>query len=249
MRSRAVLIGVIAVLLIAVTFAVVVRPNPGRTTTDALVVSGGVPPDPPPPVPLPAAGPQLKADTWGAAGRYRSWANRLSSKVSIEPRALAAYALGETYGSCGLSWVTLAAIGSVESAHGRFNGATLAADGTSSPAIIGPPLDGRPGVQAIADTDGGQYDGDTRWDRAVGPMQFLPSTWRRWAVDADNDGVARPHDLDDAAATAATYLCASTQTMTTATGWWTAITTYNHSAEYAHNVLTHSNQYAQTSLN
>jgi hypothetical protein len=243
-----VLIGVITVLLIATTFAVVVGRDSGRTTSDALVVSGGVPPDPPPPVPMPAAGRAVKADSWGAAGRYREWADRLSSKVSVEPRALAAYALGERFGSCGLSWVTLAAIGSVESAHGRFNGATIAADGTSGPSIIGPALDGRPGVQAIADTDGGQYDGDTRWDRAVGPMQFLPSTWRRWGVDADGDGVARPHDLDDAAATAAVYLCASTQTMTTGAGWWAAITTYNRSSEYARNVLDRSNQYAQSSL-
>jgi membrane-bound lytic murein transglycosylase B len=43
------------------------------------------------------------------------------------------------------------------------------------------------GVQAIVDTEQGRYDRDTRWDRAVGPMQFLPSTWRTWGVDGDSD--------------------------------------------------------------
>ncbi len=38
-------------------------------------------------------------------------------------------------------------------------------------------------------------------------MQFLPGTFEAWAVDQDGDGVANPHDIDDAAATAANYLC------------------------------------------
>jgi membrane-bound lytic murein transglycosylase B len=101
---------------------------------------------------------------------------------------------------------------------------------------------------AIPDTDGGLYDGDLRWDRAVGPMQFLPSTWRSWGVDGDGDGVARPHDIDDAAATAAVYLCASTPTMTTGPGWWAAITTYNRSEKYGRDVLARSNEYANASL-
>ncbi|WP_427896328.1 lytic murein transglycosylase [Kribbella sp. GL6] len=174
----------------------------------------------------------------------------MSLRIPIAPRVLAAYALGEQSAppSCGVSWVTLAAIGAVESAHGSFRGAVVGDDGTSTPAIVGPPLDGSPGVQAIPDTDDGQYDRDRVWDRAVGPMQFLPSTWRRWGVDADGDGTARPDDLDDAAATAARYLCASTTTMRTGAGWWTAITAYNRSGEYAQRVLDRSNEYARDSL-
>jgi len=247
----------ITVILVSVTS--VARPGSGRATAGPLVVSGGIPPDPPPAGPTPvAAGQTGKAPTapvtdWGAAGRYQDWANQISAKVPVAARTLAAYALGERFvadrnPSCGLSWVTLAAVGAVESAHGRFGGAVVAEDGTSAPAIIGPPLDGSPGVMAIADTDDGQYDGDTRWDRAVGPMQFLPTTWRTWGVDADGDGAARPHDIDDAAATAAVYLCASTSTMTTGPGWWAAITTYNRSETYARDVLERSNEYAKTSL-
>jgi membrane-bound lytic murein transglycosylase B len=174
----------------------------------------------------------------------------MSALIPVAPRTLAAYALGEQSApaSCGLSWVTLAAIGSVESAHGSFGGAVVGADGTSTPAIVGPALDGRPGVQAIPDTDNGRYDGDTRWDHAVGPMQFLPSTWRASGVDADGDGTARPNDIDDAAATAAAYLCASTSTMRTGAGWWAAVTTYNRSGEYARTVLERSNDYARASL-
>jgi membrane-bound lytic murein transglycosylase B len=78
-------------------------------------------------------------------------------------------------------------------------------------------------------------------------MQFLPATWRRWGV-ADGDGVARLHDIDDAAATAAVYLCASTLMMTTGPGWWAAITTYNRSESYAQDVLGRSNEYAKASL-
>ena len=40
-------------------------------------------------------------------------------------------------------------------------------------------------------------------------MQFLADTFDAHAVDADQDGVANPHDIDDAAATAAAYICAS----------------------------------------
>jgi murein DD-endopeptidase MepM/ murein hydrolase activator NlpD len=47
------------------------------------------------------------------------------------------------------------------------------------------------------------------WQQAVGPMQFLPATFTAHAVDADGDHVANPHDIDDATATAAAYICAN----------------------------------------
>lgn len=96
----------------------------------------------------------------------------------------------------------------------------------------------------IRDTDGGALDGDRVYDRAVGPMQFIPTTWQRWGVDADGDGVANPDDLDDAALAAAGYLCASGGDLTTATGWQSAVLTYNRSDSYVREVLSRADGYA-----
>jgi hypothetical protein len=137
---------------------------------------------------------------------------------------------------CGLPWPLLGGIGRVESDHGRFAGATLHADGVSSPRIIGIPLDGH-GTALIPDTDHGQLDGDTVYDRAVGPMQFIPSTWAGWGVDANDDGVKDPFNIFDAAAAAADYLCAAGRDLTTTRGQVRAILSYNYSYDYVSMVM------------
>lgn len=119
----------------------------------------------------------------------------------------AAASMARTDPACQIPWTLLAGIGRVESDHGRYGGSTLGADGVSRPLIIGVQLNGTGPVAAIRDTDNGRYDKDTVWDRAVGPMQFIPSTWRSSARDGDGDGVKSPNDLDDAALSAAAYLC------------------------------------------
>jgi membrane-bound lytic murein transglycosylase B len=134
--------------------------------------------------------------------------------------------------SCGLSWGLLAGIGRVESDHGRYGGAVLGNDGTSTPQILGLPLNGVGPVAAIADTDNGELDGDTRWDRAVGPLQFIPSTWAMVGVDGDGDGNRDPHDIDDAALAAAAYLCVGDNDLSTPAGVSDAVYSYNHSADY-----------------
>ena len=99
-----------------------------------------------------------------------------------------------------LGWSTLAGIGEVESVHGTLDGRTLLADGRPSQPIIGPTLDGRGPVAAIrASSSATALHGDPTWDHAVGPLQFLPSTWAHWGGDGDGDGAADPQDLDDAA--------------------------------------------------
>ena len=63
------------------------------------------------------------------------------------------------------------------------------------------------GFAVIADTDNGVLDRNAEWDRAIGPMQFIPETWDRWKIDGNADGVIDPQNLFDAAATAGRFLC------------------------------------------
>jgi membrane-bound lytic murein transglycosylase B len=177
---------------------------------------------------------------------------RVSASTNIPPRVLEAYAaaslrLAQEQPGCNLSWSTLAAIGRVESIHGTLGGGHIDEDGWATKRIVGPPLDGGPGVRAIRDTDGGKWDGDTTWDRAVGPMQFIPSTWRQWAVDANGDGVAHPQHIDDSVLAAARYLCASGRDLTDGRAWWSAVLSYNRSESYARTVLEWANRYARAS--
>ncbi|MTV23845.1 lytic transglycosylase domain-containing protein [Nitriliruptoraceae bacterium ZYF776] len=176
----------------------------------------------------------------------------VAARTGIPDRALAAYAsaarlLEEERPGCGITWSTLAGIGWVESRHGNYGTARLREDGVPTEPIIGIALDGGPNVRAIRDTDGGRLDGDATWDRAVGPMQFIPSTWARWGADGSGDGTADPQHIDDAALAAARYLCASGGDLTQASSWWRAVLTYNRSEAYAHHVLEAANTYARRS--
>jgi hypothetical protein len=162
----------------------------------------------------------------------------------IPARAVQAYQAAATAAGCGLPWTLLAAIGRVESNHGRFGGATLLADGRSDPPIVGIPLDGRPDVAVIRDTDGGRYDADKTYDRAVGPMQFIPSSWASFGVDGDGDGKADPFDLDDAATAAGKYLCRAGGDLSTVTGQRNAVYSYNRSTSYVDQVLALAAEYA-----
>jgi hypothetical protein len=144
---------------------------------------------------------------------------------------------------CDIPWPLLAAIGRVESDHGRFANSQLYADGTSAPHVIGIPLNGN-GTALIRDTDHGALDGDTVYDRAVGPMQFIPSTWATWGIDGNGDGVADPFNIYDASEAAADYLCSAGGNLATSSGQIRAVLAYNHSSEYLATVLSLEQVYA-----
>ncbi|MGC0362834.1 membrane-bound lytic murein transglycosylase B [Rhodococcus sp. 27YEA15] len=195
-------------------------------------IPDGIPPGvgaPVPPIDINAPG--------RSANQLAEWASELSGSTGIGKTALEAYGYAAevmtvTLPGCGIGWTTLAGIGSVESGHGTHAGSSVAADGQVTPPIRGIALDGSPGVAEIPDTDGGALDGDPEFDRAMGPMQFIPETWRQWGVDANGDGRVDPDNIDDAALTAARYLCARGGDLTTAAGWQQALMAYNLSGEY-----------------
>lgn len=110
--------------------------------------------------------------------------------------------------SCEVHWAVVAGIAQVESRHGRIDDEhQLNADGDVEPPIRGRQLDGTRGTQTIADTDGGELDEDATWDRAMGPLQFIPTTWRELGRDGNGDGLVDPDNLYDAALTAVAHLC------------------------------------------
>lgn len=163
----------------------------------------------------------------------------------LQAYAAAAAVMGRVDPGCRLHWSLVAGIGRVESNHGRFGGSAVTATGRVTPPILGPRLDGsNSGWATVRDSDDGRYDGDTAFDRAVGPMQFLPGTWRSYGADADRDGAADPQDVDDAALGTARYLCAGGGDLSQQADRWRAVLRYNHSNSYAALVLGLADSYA-----
>ncbi len=140
--------------------------------------------------------------------------------------------------ACHLDWTLLAGIGEVESGQGTSGGASVRADGTLTKPITGIPLDGSHATQQIRTADGG-------FMHAQGPMQFLPSTWQRTAVDGDGDGKADIGNFYDAAATAGAYLCRNGVDVSTPDGRRAAILSYNASDAYVAKVTAAMKRYAE----
>ena len=205
-----------------------------------LGVVDGVPPpagDPVPPVNTHAAG--------RPADQLAGWAAEHAVALRIPIIALEAYAYAARVAEvenpkCQISWTTLAGIGQVESRHGTYRGATLAANGDVRPPIRGVRLDGTGGTLRIVDT---VADAEPVTVRAMGPMQFIPETWREYGVAA-NDAIASPDNIDDAALSAAGYLCWRGKNLKTAKGWLTALRAYNNSLTYARSVRDWATAYA-----
>ncbi|MFL6118805.1 lytic transglycosylase domain-containing protein [Actinophytocola sp.] len=209
---------------------------------DAPIADRGVPRQAPAPAPGPPAAPaQARTVPLGSLPVADPIEfTRSGGANGVPASVLAAYqnaaaALAVTQPGCGLRPELLAAIGRVESGHAR--GGQVDAAGTTLTPILGPVLSGQHGFAAVADTDGGRLDGNRVWDRAVGPMQFIPGTWARWAVDGNGDGVADPHNVYDASRAAGDYLCAGDRDLRTPAGLDEAILSYNQSPAYLRLVL------------
>ena len=257
MRNRAALVRIAAVLSLA---ALVVGPHAGagplhRSPAQANGVLAADPSGQPgtaTPSATPSIRPSKPAAKRPAASNSANptdisvqWAG--DGALGIPSIVLAAYQqaaikVATTDPGCHLGWWVLAGIGHIESGHAE--GGRVDAHGTTLGRILGPRLDGHlAGNAIIRDTDHGVLDGDPVYDRAIGPMQFIPSTWRQWGVDGNGDGVADPNNVFDATLTAGHYLCAGGRDLATATGLRAAILSYNNSDSYLATVLAWAQAY------
>ncbi|WP_159231076.1 lytic transglycosylase domain-containing protein [Mycolicibacterium vanbaalenii] len=165
--------------------------------------------------------------------------------LRIPSMALAAYRNAESmmtaaYPGCGVSWNLLAGIGRIESMH-AYGGATDSR-GTAVRPIYGPTLDGTlPGNEVIVQS---RTADRVTYARAMGPMQFLPGTWSRYASDGDGDGKADVQNIYDASLAAARYLCSGGMNLRNQSDVMAAILRYNNSMAYARNVLSWAASYA-----
>jgi membrane-bound lytic murein transglycosylase B len=203
-------------------------------------------------VPPPLGDPVPQVDTHAKgrpADQLHGWAAARASALNIPVTALEAYAYAARVAevvnpSCHIAWTTLAGIGQIESHHGTYHGATLYPNGDVRPPIRGVVLDGSNGTLRIVDSAAGGMDGGPNGVRAMGPMQFIPETWREYGVDANNDGVVNVDNIDDAALSAAGYLCWRGKDLATPRGWITAVWAYNNSDVYARAVRDWATAYA-----
>jgi hypothetical protein len=217
------------------------QPTPALPSSAPAVPSGS-------PLPTPPTPPTRPADQLGP------WAARISAQIGVPPVAIQAYgyaaeAMRTGDPQCHLGWTTLAGVGQVESSHGQSSGAVLEVSGRSTPVVIGPALDGRGGRALVHDTDAGAFDGDSTYDRAMGPMHLLPAEWRRYSVDADADAIADPYDIDDATLALARLLCAGPEDLSQLSGWNAAIARHHPGTAYATSVFAVADNYGRQTLN
>ncbi|MGK3201218.1 lytic transglycosylase domain-containing protein [Amycolatopsis sp. MEPSY49] len=194
--------------------------DPGNAALQQIAVDGTLP-GAPTPLPLPAY--ELP-----------------DGPLGIPATALAAYknaadVLGRELPACHIDWALIASIGRIESNHAR--GGYVDAAGTTREPILGPQLNGQGGFAAIPDTDHGELDTDPVWDRAVGPTQFIPATWKGYASDGNGDGKSDPNNIFDAALATGRYLCSGGFDLANPDQLRGAIYRYNNSDTYVNTVI------------
>jgi membrane-bound lytic murein transglycosylase B len=245
------------ITVILATAAVVGRfvvPHTASTQSDVTAsptATAVVPPVPPPPTATPSVS-ALPTPPSRPADALADWAAKVGPAAGIPDVAVEAYGyaqlmLAQQRPSCHIGWTTLAAIGEIESDHGRVGGAVLGPNGRSVPPINGPALDGKAGRPLVKDTDAGAFDGDSTYDHMMGPLHLLPSVWSIYRTDADNDGILDPYDIDDASAALAKLLCSGPDDMNTLAGWKAAVARYHAGDPYGTQVFKAADSYGQRS--
>jgi Transglycosylase SLT domain len=221
--SPAIVIPGTALTIPAVPARILPRPAKGAAQdAPALVLPAGT---------VPGSSTPVTLDSNGIPARALAGYRRAASLVdSADP-------------ACHIDWALLAAIGRVESDHGRFGGSQLDSAGVDQPGVFGIPLNGLNGTALITDTGGNALDGSGGFARAEGPMQFIPSTWRVVGVDANGDGVKNPQSIIDAATSAAVYLCSGDGDLRRPAVLNSAILRYNASASYVATVIAIADAY------
>jgi hypothetical protein len=163
--------------------------------------------------------------------------------VALDAYYRAAETIAEEHPACGVRWWAIAGISRVEGRHGTYGGTTLQSNGDTTRRIIGIQLNGANETAVVGDSDGGALDGDPTFDRAVGPMQFIPQTWSRFQADGNDDGTRSPFNLYDATLAAANYLCTASSGLDADPGLRRAYFSYNHSLAYVDAVLGYARHY------
>ncbi|UOX88349.1 lytic transglycosylase domain-containing protein [Amycolatopsis sp. FBCC-B4732] len=200
--------------------------DPGHAAIQQIAVDGTLPGAP---IPLPLPAYELP-----------------DGPLGIPATALAAYQnaagiLGREQAACHIDWALIASIGRIESNHAR--GGYVDASGTTREPILGPQLNGQGGFAAIPDTDQGLLDTDPVWDRAVGPTQFIPGTWKGYASDGNGDGRSDPNNIYDAALATGRYLCSGGFDLAKPDQLRGAIHRYNNSDTYVNTVVLWADAY------
>ncbi|MEV6909333.1 lytic murein transglycosylase [Amycolatopsis sp. NPDC051071] len=201
--------------------------QPPAGTVPEIAVDGSLP-EPPNPDPLTVPGGNVGGSfaPSGALGIPASMMKAYRNAADI---------LAKELPGCHIDWALIASIGRIESNHAR--GGYVDAKGNTLEPILGPVLNGAGPFAAISDTDGGKFDGDTVWDRAVGPTQFIPSTWKGYASDGNGDGESNPNNIYDATLGSGRYLCSGGVDLGSEQTQRVAVYRYNHSLSYVDTVI------------
>ncbi|MEV4601038.1 lytic murein transglycosylase [Amycolatopsis sp. NPDC049253] len=207
---------------------------PPNIVLPPVAVDGSLP-QPPTPLPLTVPGYHVSAGSATPSGPLGIPGSMLKAYRN------AADIMSREQPGCHLDWQLIAAIGRIESNHAR--GGYVDAQGNTLEPILGPVLDGSGPFAAIRDTDGGEFDGNAVWDRAVGATQFIPSTWAGYASDGNGDGVSDPNNIYDETLATARYLCSGGLDLSSDAMQRVAVRRYNNSQSYVDTVMAYAAAY------